>query len=303
MKASRIFAGIRICKLNTDISITYRDTPIIFVFTHVGRDDITVFSEMIKRHYTILSGDYESMHNRVEGFISMINGTIFFDMKSKEERILAEEKVVDILKSGDNILCCMEAAWNISPNEIVQELFPGMIRAAIKAKAVIICVGIERFNAKLYGINIAQKVFDPAPYLNQYRNEKTVVNIMRDEIRQYMAELKFQLYFHEKIQKEITIRRHDIGDYDKYEQKFKQDILKGWTFTEQIIEQKKYRNIDKPKYAYGYVKKKYAGLLNGIYDKNKLIELIRDIKDPVYPNCIHNELLRIAEQAICDKYL
>jgi len=253
MKVTRFFMGIKVYKQNVDTSIICENRPIIYVLTHVGRDDILVFNEVIGHHYTILSGDYESLHNRVEGLIHMLNGTVFFNMASKEERSQIENKVVDILKSGDNILCSMEAAWNLSPNEIVQELFPGMIRAAIKAEAVIFCVGIERFSSKLYGINIAKKVFDPTVYWTQYDCEESMLNTAREELRQYMAELKFELYFHVKIQKRITISREDIGDYDEYESKFRQDILKGWTFTEDTIEKKKYRNRDKPQYVYEYV--------------------------------------------------
>lgn len=271
------------------------------MLTHVGKDDIAIFNEVIGCHYTILSGDYESLHNRVEGFISMLNGTIFFDMDSKEERNQIEEKVVDILKNGDNILCSMEAAWNLSPNEIVQELFPGMVRAAIKAKAIIICVGIERFHSKLYGINIASKVFDPTLYAIQYDDEKNMLNIAREELRQYMAELKFELYYHEKIQKEIMISREELDDYDEAENKFKQDILKGWTFTEETIEKKKYRNRDKPQYAFQYVLNKYSTVLSGTFEKRKYIELIQDAKDPVYPSFIHRELVKMVEQVRCDE--
>ncbi len=302
MKVTRYFMGIKVHKQNVDTSlIMCQSRPIIFVLTHVGKEDILVFNEVIGCHYTILSGDYESLHNRVEGLIHMLNGTIFFNMASKEERNQIENKVVDILKSGDNILCSMEAAWNLSPNEIVQELFPGMIRAAIKAEAVIFCVGIERFSSKLYGINIAKKVFDPTIYKAQYNCEASMLNIAREELRQYMAELKFELYFHVKIQKRITISREDLGDYDEYESKFKQDILKGWIFTEETIEKKKYINRDKPQYAYEYVLDKYSTLLSGTFEIRKYVELLCDAKDPIYPSRIHRELLKMVEQVICDE--
>lgn len=54
----------------------------IFVLMHVGRDDIAIFNEVVGEHYTILSGDYESLHNNVEWFVSALNGTLFFNMKS-----------------------------------------------------------------------------------------------------------------------------------------------------------------------------------------------------------------------------
>lgn len=55
-------------------------------------------------------------------------------------------------------MCSMEAAWNLSANEIVMELFPGMLRAALRSNALIVPVGIERFSYRLYGINVAQRL-------------------------------------------------------------------------------------------------------------------------------------------------
>lgn len=296
MKISRFFMGIKVKKGNTTIPNILGNRPIIFVLTHVGRDDIIVLNEAINQHYTILSGDYESLHNNVEGFISALNGTVFFDMKSKEDRAQVEKRVIQILKSGDNILCSMEAAWNLSPNELVQELFPGMIRAALEANAVIVCVGIERFNAKLFGINVAKEVFDPRQYQSQDVDKKTMIDVMREDLRQYMAELKFEIYYDKEIKKRITITRKDIGDYNAYESWFIQDILKGWTFTEQIIEQKKYRNMDKPKYVFDYVVKKHMLLLNKPFHMKEYIELLNDIRNPVYSSYIHKELVKIARQ-------
>lgn len=293
MKANRLFMGIKVEKLNTNLPPMLRKRPIIFVLTHVGRDDIIVLNEVLSQHYTILIGDYESLHNNVLGLISMLNGTVFFDMKSKEDRAQVEDRVIQVLRGGDNILCSMEAAWNLSPNELVQELFPGMIRAALKSDAVIVCVGIERFSAKLYGINIAKEVFDPKRYQGQNKETKIAIDKMREDLRQYMAELKFELYYHERIQKKITVLRKEIGDYDIYESRFIQDILKGWTFTEQIIEQKKYRNKEKPKYAFEYVVKRYTLMLEKPFQIDTYIELLKDIKNPVYPNCIHRRLLEL----------
>lgn len=182
LRADRISKRIVVRKLNKEIPKVPDGRQVIFVLTHVGRDDIAIFNEVVGEHYTILSGDYESLHNNIQGFVLALNGTIFFNMKSQEERSSIEDKVVEVLNSGDNILCSMEAAWNLSANEIVMELFPGMLRAAIKSNSVIIPVGIERFSYRLYGINMAKEVFDPCEYLEKYNDSGLAIEQARGGI-------------------------------------------------------------------------------------------------------------------------
>ena len=303
MKLSRIASGIKVVKMNVDLPEQINNRPVIFVLTHVGKDDIIIFNEAIKQHYTILSGDYESLHNNAEGFITMLNGTLFFDMNSKVERKSVVDRVASVLDNKDNILCSMEGAWNISPNELVGDLFPGMIEAAYKANAVIVPVGIERFNEKFYGINVSKELIDPNKYL--VNNNLMVDNALKD-LRNMMASAKYELYFDDRIKDLISVSRSSIGDFDEYNQKYKDDILKSWTFNEKIIESKKYRNKDKPSYVFSYVVKKYYNYLKKINELclNNTFEcdnefniiyaqLLNDINNTVYPTNIHLELLNI----------
>lgn len=296
LRTDRISKGIVVRKLNTQMPNVPKDRQIIFVLTHVGRDDISIFNEVIGEHYTILSGDYESLHNNIQGFVLALNGTVFFNMKSKEERSSIEDKVVEVLKGGDNILCSMEAAWNLSPNEIVMELFPGMLRAALRSNAVIVPVGIERFSYKLYGINVAQKAFDVNEYISKYQDTGKAIEVAREDLRQIMADLKFQTYFEDYIQKEITVSREEIGDFETYEKWFKADILKGWTFTEEIVNEKKYRNKAKPQYAFVYVVERYRKLLNQPKNIKRFCEMMKEVQNPVYPTCVKQELRSLAEE-------
>ena len=301
MKTSRTVNRIKVCKLNTVIPKPLDRRPIIFVITHVGKDDIMIFNEVVMQHYTILSGDYESLHNRIEGFISMLNGTIFFDMQSVNERKTVEDRVTDVLKQGDNVLCSMEAAWNLSSNELVQELFPGMLRAAFKGNAVIIPVGLERFHDRLFGINVATKYFDPKSYTNDCFTDKGALGKAKKDLRQELAELKFELYFHKDILPNITMRRKDVGEYRVYEEWFKNDILKNWTFTEQMVDRKRYKKDWDPNEAFSYVINRFSRRLNLLrsYENSKnnnfdlkilLANLASELKNPVYPNRIYEKL-------------
>ena len=63
-----------------------------------------------------------------------------------------------------------------------------------------------------------------------------------EELRQRMASLKFELYFHPMIFSKINLSRGDIGDFETYRAWFENDILDDWTFTKEIIESKGFRN-------------------------------------------------------------
>lgn len=259
MMASRRLSGIKITKLNTSLPDT-NGRPVIYVVTHAGREDITVFAETVNKHFSVLSGDYESLHNNVEGFIIKLNGCIFFDMNSPGDRGKVEQRCVDVLCRGDNILCSMEAAWNLSPNKLVEDLFLGMFRVAIKSDAVIVPVGVERFNGKWYGINVGSMCLDYREYKNPETKE-SLIN-MKNDLRQMMADLKFQIYLSDKVKDSITILRNVIGNSEEYEKWFVQDVLSDWTFTEEIVHNKGYKRKDDARDVFSFFETMKPGKRN-----------------------------------------
>lgn len=299
MTLSRIASKIKVRVINKKIPNNPENKPIIFVLSHVGRDDQVVFNEAIKEHYTILSGDYENLHNNIESFVTKTNGVIFFDMNSEVERKNVVNKVTDVLKKGDNILCSMEAAWNLSPNEIVRKLFPGMVESAIDANALILPVAIERFNSNLYSICVSDVFFDPCEYFTKHQMDKKSIKDYTEEIRQKLADMKYQSYYDEVIQKQITFERKSIGDFDEANKKFKKDILKGWNFTEEDIKRKGYIDKMSPNQVYAYVLDRlhyYYSRLDQLTTEEYIsfMNLLKEeLNNPMYPNEIHNQIEEI----------
>lgn len=244
-RLTRVVAGITVVKINSTIPMIPPNRHVIYTISHVGKDDQAVFNELKTKHYTVLSGDYESLYNNVEGWFTKANGVLFFDMNSRTERKTIVDRVAERLVY-DDILCSMEGACNISPNCLVYDIFPGMIKAALKSGSVIVPVGIERFNDKLYSLNVSDKYFDPSKEINRFPNEKDFIEWSKDYIRQELASLKFNAYFHKKIVNKITCERSEIGEFDSYRKLFVNDILKKWTFTEEDINRKRYRNPLEP---------------------------------------------------------
>lgn len=307
MSLSRIVSGAKVKIINKNMPENNLSKPIIFVLSHVGKDDQIIFNEAIKKHYTILSGDYENLHNNIEGFITSLNGVIFFDMNSKEERKNVIHRVSQKLKEKDNILCSMEAAWNLSPNSIVNKLFPGMVYSAFEAGALILPVAIERFNSKLYSINVSDMYFDPKKFFENVELNKKNVDEYTEKIRQKLADLKFQTYYDKYIYNKIFTKRTEIGDYDKAEEEFKKDILKGWNFDENDIKRKGYIRKDDPKEVYKYILKMFQTRLEKKDDLSirqyalLMSELKKEINNSVYPNKVHNELLNLYEKNKLEK--
>ena len=52
LRADRISKGIKVRKLNSQTPKIPANRKAIFVLTHVGRDDIAIFNEVVKEHYT-----------------------------------------------------------------------------------------------------------------------------------------------------------------------------------------------------------------------------------------------------------
>ena len=69
--------------------------------------------------------------------------------------------------------------------------------------------------------------------------------------------LKFKTYYDKYIYNKIFTKRTEIGDYDKAEEEFKKDVLKGWNFDENDIRRKGYIRKDDPKEVYKYILKMF----------------------------------------------
>jgi len=74
LRADRISTGIRVQKINSKMPELPEGRQAIFVLTHVGRDDIAIFNEVVDEHYTILSGD-------MKVYIIMWNGSFLHLME------------------------------------------------------------------------------------------------------------------------------------------------------------------------------------------------------------------------------
>ncbi len=186
----------------------------IFAVTHICKADIEIVSEALKEHYYLLSGDFENLHDTVDGLFLAINGVIYFNKRDKEDRHSVKRRMVDVLRKGGNIMYFPEGTWNLSANLPVLPFYRGIIDVALDASAVIIPVGIEQYG-KRFIIKIGRN-FDTAKFGEESKAEAL------SELRNLMAELKWEIW---ELVPTVT-RRSIPSDYYK---KFIDEKIGMWT--------------------------------------------------------------------------
>ena len=194
--------------------------PIIYAVTHIGKADIEMASEVIKQHFYLLCGDFESLHDTLDGWFLGVNGVIYFNEKNKEDRHNVKRRMERVLREGGNVLYFPEGTWNLSPNLPLNRCYYGIIEVAFHANAIIVPIGIEQ-----YGKQFVAKVgrnFDVKKYINTdtellHEDKVVAIQYLRDEL----ATLKWDIW--ESVE---TMKRIQIPD--DYFDKFIQDKIGEW---------------------------------------------------------------------------
>lgn len=172
----------------------HQDTeqPIIYAVTHVGKFDIEVFTEAIKEHYTLLSGDYEHLQGIIDAPFLALNGVIYFNEKVKEDRRKASERMIEVLQQGGNLLYFPEGTWNLHPSLPMLPCYWGIIDVARKGNAMIVPVAAEQYG-KHFKFNIGQ-FFDVSEYAETIEEKGRAIT----ELRDILATLKYEIWETEK---------------------------------------------------------------------------------------------------------
>ena len=204
------------------------DRPVIFAGTHIGGDDVETAFEVLKTPCWLLLGDPKEIYRNSAGLMLDLNGVICFDTAHKRDRQIAKERCIALLKKGGNLLIFPEGAWNISPNQLVMHLFPGVAEMARECGAEIVPFAIGR-NGKTYYVNIGGAIRveqdDPA-------NKYGITAALRDTL----ASLKWEI-----IEKSPPQKRNEIPA--NYSQKYLDEVMgtQVATYSVQDVLDTKYR--------------------------------------------------------------
>lgn len=238
----------------------------VYAFTHVGRYDIESALEAIGEQAYFIMGDAEETYRNFEGFfLDNINGRISFDTgyqiadifkkkrnneyltlkeqylydEFKKDRHICEEYSTMRVARGDRIAICPEGAWNTTPR-IVQPIFDGAARIAIKGNGNLVPIGILR-DGKTYSVNIGKEIDLTNATLQDVKE-------VTKELRENMCSLVGEMIFN---QDKIT-SRSSMATPEENELAFINDIMSesenGYTLD--VIKKTRYYDNDAPENVY-----------------------------------------------------
>ena len=173
--------------------------PIIYCPTHIGGVDIEMSFLSIYDPAWLVLGDPRELYRSFDGFLLQANGVILMDVLIKEDRIAAKAQMKDLLINGGNLLMFPEGVQNISPNALVNPLFPGAVELAIECEADIVPIALCRSGNRYYA-NIGENInYDSCDLADRYK--------LTEELRDKIATLKWEI-----IESIPGIKRCDVSD-------------------------------------------------------------------------------------------
>lgn len=209
LKIDQLLSKEKITILN-NLSDIDSDNPKIFACTHIGGNDIQRTFQIIKKSAYLMLGDPGILYKKLIYQGLRMNGVIPLETKDREDRKIAYNHSIELLKNGGNLLIYPEGAWNVSPNLIVMKLFTGTVRLAQETGAEIIPIAVEQYENTFY-FNIGENYQIP-------KNISKSVNELTDELREKLATLKWEI-----LLTQDPLKRSDIPD--DYLHQFQDEIV------------------------------------------------------------------------------
>lgn len=220
-----------------DIKIP-QERSIIFALTHIGKWDFEIVNEQIKEQFFVIAADFMHMYGTVSGFFMRLNGVIYVDEESKEDKSNTKDIMIKLLQTGKNVMIFPEGTWNLSENEIVCDIAYGTADAAISANAVIVPIAVEQYGKHF--VICSGNVLDP---IRLQISKHNLTMLLRDE----MASLKWKIWERKGI-----IHRNTLS-IDYWNQFIRKRCAEWWGYSlrEQVIN----RYIPKDKWEYWQVQR------------------------------------------------
>ena len=198
---------------------TQENRSIVFAVSHIGKYDFEMVNEVLKEHFYVIASDYRNMHGNSNEFFLNLNGVIFVNELSKEDRFYSKKMMEKILLQNDNVMIFPEGTWNISENEIIMDTHLGAVAVSLETNSVIVPIAVEQYDKK-FKINIGNNL-DPIKYVKDILNiNYSELDVLKDKelikniqievnkiLRDQMATLKYEIWATEPIAK-----RKDIPD-------------------------------------------------------------------------------------------
>lgn len=123
-----------------DKGILLPDEPVIWVSNHAFKDDTLASILALKRQATILFGSLPQFFNTPDGFTGWLIGVAMVNRNNKNSRRASMDKLRKIIEYGGDVFMFPEGVWNVTPNQLMIDLWPGVYRLAKETGAKIVPV-------------------------------------------------------------------------------------------------------------------------------------------------------------------
>ncbi len=182
--------------------------PKIYAATHIGGNDIQRTFESIKDHAYLFLGDPKDLYKDVAGLVLYANGVVVLDTSCKDDKKIAYNRAIELLKMKGNLLIYPEGAWNLTDNLAVMKLYKGTMSMAKETGADVIPVALEQYG-NMFVANIGRNIKK-----EEYANLDviTATNLLRDEL----STLKWEIWEQKGICKRENIKEEDKEGFYKF---------------------------------------------------------------------------------------
>lgn len=125
--------------------------PKIFAVTHTySREDIAWAISLAGEQSYLLTNAWRELLYTSDGLALWASGIILVDRYDKENRKASIEKAKRVLELGGNVMIFPEGVWNMSENQLVRKLYPGVYRIAALSHAPVIPISTMMYGDKFY---------------------------------------------------------------------------------------------------------------------------------------------------------
>ncbi len=209
LKIDQLLSREKIVVLN-DIHTSNTKKTKIYACTHIGGNDIQRTFQVIKKPAYLMLGDPGILYKKLIYQGLKMNGVIPLETKDREDRKIAYNRSIELLKKGGNLLIYPEGAWNVTPNLVVMKLFTGTVRLAQETGSEIVPIAVEQYGQKIY-FNIGANYEISA-------DDSRSPQELTDDLRDKLATLKWELML---VQPKL--KREEIPD--NYLEQFQNEIV------------------------------------------------------------------------------
>jgi len=239
--------------------------PRIYAVIHVARYDIKSVLLAANESAYFVWGDPGEFYRRPEMLLLNMICMIFVDTDDKQDGHISLETMIKVLRQKGNVIIFPEGAWNITDNEVVMKLFPGVVEAAIRGHADIIPVAIDKDDEDNYYVKFGKNISMEGKKLADKWVEV-------DNLRSILAGLKWDIWeYISSLNGELCCKHPDITRED-----FIYSIMKDSDndYTVEVINDTRYidRRVTTPEEAFSHLADIHVDRSNAFLFKNMNLE-------------------------------